>query len=384
MEEMKTLTIGDTTYEIVDAKAREEISKLSGGNVDDTAKSLMLTLFRNAAYTSDGMGAVLAQLEALWNGGEVEPDIPDVPDVPDVPVVKTYTISKELVNVSSSNAATSVNENASYTATLTASDGYTLDGATVTVTMGGVDITSTAYADGVISIASVTGDVEIIASAVQEKAEAVLPENGLIAFFDLRNVDVNAINTASLPGGGYGIPTATKGSASLYAWGAWVQATDNYGTTIKRALSVGAENTTTQIDLGTAYTFIGFTYGGYAGCNHTAVANYWTVKPQYIKSDGSSANVGNNQIVTTNNPGYLAAITRVDGAELAFFTDTTKVATFNGSDYDGFTKWVSNATVTVTPYTSSGKFTAFALYNRALNDVEIAEAVAYLKTLEVA
>lgn len=32
MEEMKTLTIGDTTYEIVDAKAREEISKLSGGN----------------------------------------------------------------------------------------------------------------------------------------------------------------------------------------------------------------------------------------------------------------------------------------------------------------------------------------------------------------
>ena len=34
MEEMKTLTIGDTTYEIVDAKAREEISKLSGGNAN--------------------------------------------------------------------------------------------------------------------------------------------------------------------------------------------------------------------------------------------------------------------------------------------------------------------------------------------------------------
>ena len=53
--------------------------------------------------------------------------------------------------------------NDSFTATLTANTGYIIN--EVSVTMGGEDITSTAYADGVITIASVTGDVEITAVA---------------------------------------------------------------------------------------------------------------------------------------------------------------------------------------------------------------------------
>lgn len=49
----------------------------SGGGLTSTEKTLILSLFRNAAYTSADMGNVLTQLESLWSGGEVEPDEPE-------------------------------------------------------------------------------------------------------------------------------------------------------------------------------------------------------------------------------------------------------------------------------------------------------------------
>ena len=77
------------------------------------------------------------------------------------------SITNSLTHVTSNNAAVSAEDGAAYTATLTAEGGYTMS--SVTVTMGGTDITSTAYnADtGVISIASVTGDVVISANATK-------------------------------------------------------------------------------------------------------------------------------------------------------------------------------------------------------------------------
>lgn len=76
-------------------------------------------------------------------------------------VTNKATVTNNLTNATSSNTAVSCDKSSSYTATITASDGYTLDGATVTVTMGGADITSAAYANGVITIGSVTGDIVI-------------------------------------------------------------------------------------------------------------------------------------------------------------------------------------------------------------------------------
>lgn len=79
---------------------------------------------------------------------------------------KVYrTITNTLTHVTNSNAATSIENETAYSATLSADTGYTLD--TVTVTMGGTDITSTAYSDGGISIASVTGDIVITAVATK-------------------------------------------------------------------------------------------------------------------------------------------------------------------------------------------------------------------------
>ena len=79
--------------------------------------------------------------------------------------VTTHTVTNNLVNVTSDNPAVSVEENASYKATLTPADGYRFD--TVSVTMGGVDVTATVYADGAISIDAVTG--VLVISAVAEE-----------------------------------------------------------------------------------------------------------------------------------------------------------------------------------------------------------------------
>lgn len=85
--------------------------------------------------------------------------------------VVAHTVTNNLTNCTSDNAAMSVSDGGSYTATLTPSDGYVLD--IVTVTMGGTDITSTAYADGVITIGNVTGNIVISATAYADTPEAV-------------------------------------------------------------------------------------------------------------------------------------------------------------------------------------------------------------------
>lgn len=74
-----------------------------------------------------------------------------------------YSVTYNLTDVISSNTAGEVVEGNSFTATLSVGADYALD--TVTVTMGGVNITSTAYANGVINIAEVTGNIVITATA---------------------------------------------------------------------------------------------------------------------------------------------------------------------------------------------------------------------------
>ena len=75
----------------------------------------------------------------------------------------SYAITKTLSNVTNSNSASSVTGGASYTATITAVDGYELK--SVVVTMDGLDITDTVYANGTINIPIVTGNISITATA---------------------------------------------------------------------------------------------------------------------------------------------------------------------------------------------------------------------------
>lgn len=83
----------------------------------------------------------------------------------------TQTVLRRKVTVSlthctSDNSRASVIDGQGYAATLTAAEDYTLEGASVTIMMGGVDV-STFYKDGVIAIPNVTGDLEITVTAVK-------------------------------------------------------------------------------------------------------------------------------------------------------------------------------------------------------------------------
>lgn len=80
-----------------------------------------------------------------------------------------YSITKNLTNCTISNSATQAAQGGSYSATITANDGYELK--SVTVTMGGTNITSTVVSGGNINIASVTGNIVITAVAEEAVVE---------------------------------------------------------------------------------------------------------------------------------------------------------------------------------------------------------------------
>lgn len=128
---------------------------ISGGGISPTAKTLLISILQNAVYFTDQSANITSLISALNSSGG------------DAPSTTSYTIINNLSNCSNSNSLTNVEKNSSYTATIVASEGYTLSGATVTITMGGVDITSTAYANGNINIADVTGNIIILVSALE-------------------------------------------------------------------------------------------------------------------------------------------------------------------------------------------------------------------------
>ena len=353
-------------------------SSSGGGGISTTAKNLLITILRSGVYTGDQSDNITA-LETALGGGTTEPEKPDVP------VETTYAISNELINCTTSNSATSVKENVAYSATLTANDGYTLTGGTVTITMGGVDITATAYADGVISIAAVTGDVEIFASAVVVQAEAALPGDGLIAYFDFRTTTYD--NAGS---GGSTTIAPTKGSGQLFVWANnSISAQNEYGLkpANTRQWQYDQNGGTTQTALGDAFTVIQLTYGEAPafGFNYSNIPPNWMFNPKYINTSGSTANAAvanGGDFNSDSKEDYNFTVFRADGATLAEIFDTSRT-TYNGGDIDGFSRWLD------TPYgnlanTGDTKYcTAMAIYNRALTDSEIEAAREFMNTLEV-
>ncbi len=121
--------------------------------------------------------------------------------------VNYYSISNVLTNVTNSNIATDIEEGATYTAKLTVTAGELTS---VKVTMGGADITASAYSNGNISIASVTGNIVITATAtlptydVTNLVEKATVVNGTAIYNGIGYKDNSrisgAINTADANG----------------------------------------------------------------------------------------------------------------------------------------------------------------------------------------
>lgn len=78
-------------------------------------------------------------------------------------------IRYDLHNVTLSNNVSSVEKGSSYSTTLTIASEATADSISISVTMGGIDVTSNVLSENTITIPNVTGDVNITASAYIEE-----------------------------------------------------------------------------------------------------------------------------------------------------------------------------------------------------------------------
>ena len=253
--------------------------------------------------------------------------------------------------------------------------------------MGGVDITATAYADGVITIAAVTGNVEIIASAVEEEVEvnAELPTDGLLSYFDFRTAEYN--NNAS---SGLTTIAPTQGSGQLFVWANnSISEQNDYGLVPvnTRGWAYDQNGGTTQTELGMAFTVVSLTYGEAPknGFNYANGGSKWTFYPKYVNASGSQANAEQRNGSLFNydsKDDYNFCVYRVDGATLTEIFDTSRTE-YDGGSIDGFSKWLDKVDGNIAVLTSGASYTAMAIYNRALTDVEIEEARAFMKTLEV-
>lgn len=357
-----------------------EIANLQTSGLTTAQVNALDGMFKVAAYddSKDVSGAYAAFKAAfgLVDSGDTGGGGEETPDV------TTYTITAELVNVTSSNSATSITEGASYTATLTAADGYKLD--TVSVLMGGVDVTADVYADGVISIPAVTGDVEIVASASAiEDVKAVLPEDGLLAYFDFRNVAESSGNSSK----GYYIP-ATKGTGRMYGWYKAGGGND-YGSPASTNPDFCAGDSYTIHDFGSEFTWIlksycsvGYTVTGFK--NYITPSNVGAVLgPTYNTAEGTAAVSGGTIGRVT---GYNDVVIRASNGLLTVFVKGEITNEFNGNDISDFVSWYSKATIGVSWNNDVNVpilITAAAFYSRALSDAEVVEGCEYLKTLEV-
>ena len=148
-------------YDTIDLRTEADRQLWALAVGDGTHPNALAHAVKIAPVVKAGILAHTPYVFPEWSEDE-EPDVPVEPEEPE-PVV-TYTITNNLTNITTSNSAASINSGTAYTARLTAAEGYAID--TVTVTMGGVDVTADSYADGIVSIAAVTGNVVITAAAV--------------------------------------------------------------------------------------------------------------------------------------------------------------------------------------------------------------------------
>lgn len=374
----KIENVGQPTQEQINAAINQAIKdgKVTAGGINSTAKNLLQTILQNALYTSNQSANIIALMSALGSGESGG----------DTPTVKTYTITNNLTHCSNSNSIRSVNENSNYAATITPSEGYTLTDASVTIVMGGTDVTSTVYNNGAINIASVTGNIVITATAKSSGDEMIT--DGLVNYFDFRNAKYN--NEGA---GNSTIINATKGNGSIFTWANnMVTAQDNYGLTVKRAFyynanSVGTLDANTNIEGTFTVAFLGYTtndknlFGTWSG--YTNIPGDINLNPSYMNTSNSIVTVPTETYTTHDGAGYRSLIITADKATgiAKMYLGGSLIKTYIGSDYSDFSKWViTNVGVT---QGSAVKATAMIVYDRLLSDVEVMDIVAFFETLEV-
>lgn len=142
-----TGTAGQVLTKTSDGQEWKDVEIPSGGSgLTTDEKTLLLTLVKNAKY-AENVQPAYEQLEALFNGG----------------AIVTYTVTNNLTDLTTDNEAATITAGFPYKATLADAAGNKPK--SVEVVMGGVDVSGEYYADGVIDIPSVGGELVITAFA---------------------------------------------------------------------------------------------------------------------------------------------------------------------------------------------------------------------------
>ena len=160
-------------------------------------------------YFIDSLGFSTAEINAF-----ISNMLTDTP-------AKYYKVTGNYTNVSNSNSTDLVTGGNAYSGTLTAASGDM----NVTVVMGGKDITSAVYADGVINIPSVTGDIVITAT-----------ENVTVSYTNLVPTSIDS-NGSVYNGVGYldgkymsgGVPSSSTDSNATITGYIQINSTDTTG-----------------------------------------------------------------------------------------------------------------------------------------------------------
>ena len=162
-KKFNSIRVNDESIDVQDANATTEIDSLKEKN--RSINSQLNTVENELGRNKDGSKIILQTTAQNIRGAinEVNTQFKDIADlftteqtetlfkikcngkvIANIPIsggntqVTSYTITNTLTNCSSNNRATSITENSSYNATITARGGYVLS--TATITMGGIDI----------------------------------------------------------------------------------------------------------------------------------------------------------------------------------------------------------------------------------------------------
>ena len=152
-------------------------------------------------------------------------------------------ITYNLSNCSAISARKNVIDGQMFYAEVEADTGYTLDGATVTITMGGVNVNNY-YSEGKISIPNVTGNISITISAVQTAAEnlfdlsaatdhARIKSNGTVEAYGTGNL-VTGFIEASVGDTVFYSSDASKDNDGMFGMMAFYQSDESFITSITR------------------------------------------------------------------------------------------------------------------------------------------------------
>lgn len=147
-QEMLMSNLEDDTGRLGTAAKVPPKSEGGGGALTQQQWNDIISLFRAAVYDTSILPDPAAVIDDLENS-----------------TTASFTVTNTLTGCSTSNNAATIRAGESYAATLTLDPDYTFD--SVTVAMGVADITSTAWdsTTKTITIASVTGNIEITAVA---------------------------------------------------------------------------------------------------------------------------------------------------------------------------------------------------------------------------